>query len=200
MIAHKGQWRVSVCCGTSRTAGSVLWGRRTEAEARRNRRGRIDRFLSCFFFFFLTSLPHVDYIVLSLFLFPLPGSREWVSNTYYLCWVLPDKQIFIYNSSSCVLSSLIPVLIPAVHLSHIYIRLFFPYPRHETVRKGAMADNNELPVNGNVERSALSSDFTIKAGLARMLKGGVIMDVVNAEQVCSPFMTSSLFFSYVRYG
>lgn len=28
-----------------------------------------------------------------------------------------------------------------------------------------------------------SSDFTVKAGLAQMLKGGVIMDVVNAEQV-----------------
>ena len=28
-------------------------------------------------------------------------------------------------------------------------------------------------------------DFTVKAGLAQMLKGGVIMDVVNAEQVCS---------------
>ncbi|CAG8706200.1 unnamed protein product, partial [Penicillium salamii] len=27
-----------------------------------------------------------------------------------------------------------------------------------------------------------SSDFTVKAGLAQMLKGGVIMDVVNAEQ------------------
>jgi pyridoxal 5'-phosphate synthase pdxS subunit len=27
-----------------------------------------------------------------------------------------------------------------------------------------------------------STDFTIKAGLARMLKGGVIMDVVNVEQ------------------
>jgi pyridoxal 5'-phosphate synthase pdxS subunit len=25
--------------------------------------------------------------------------------------------------------------------------------------------------------------FAVKAGLARMLKGGVIMDVVNAEQV-----------------
>ena len=25
--------------------------------------------------------------------------------------------------------------------------------------------------------------FTIKAGLAQMLKGGVIMDVINAEQV-----------------
>lgn len=29
-----------------------------------------------------------------------------------------------------------------------------------------------------------SSNFAVKAGLARMLKGGVIMDVVNAEQVC----------------
>jgi len=27
------------------------------------------------------------------------------------------------------------------------------------------------------------ADFTVKTGLARMLKGGVIMDVVNAEQV-----------------
>lgn len=41
----------------------------------------------------------------------------------------------------------------------------------------------ELPVNGSVERSALSPEFTVKAGLARMLQGGVIMDVVNAEQV-----------------
>jgi pyridoxal 5'-phosphate synthase pdxS subunit len=31
-----------------------------------------------------------------------------------------------------------------------------------------------------------SNDFTVKAGLAQMLKGGVIMDVVNAEQVYSP--------------
>lgn len=30
---------------------------------------------------------------------------------------------------------------------------------------------------------ATTPDFTVKAGLAQMLKGGVIMDVVNAEQV-----------------
>lgn len=30
-----------------------------------------------------------------------------------------------------------------------------------------------------------TNDFTVKAGLAQMLKGGVIMDVVNAEQVFS---------------
>ena len=28
-----------------------------------------------------------------------------------------------------------------------------------------------------------SKNFNVKAGLAKMLKGGVIMDVVNAEQV-----------------
>ena len=28
-----------------------------------------------------------------------------------------------------------------------------------------------------------STNFTVKAGLAKMLKGGVIMDVVNADQV-----------------
>lgn len=34
-------------------------------------------------------------------------------------------------------------------------------------------------------------DFTVKAGLAQMLKGGVIMDVVNAEQV-SRFLRVSM--------
>lgn len=43
-----------------------------------------------------------------------------------------------------------------------------------------------LPVNGNSGSEA----FTINAGLARMLKGGVIMDVVNAQQV----KNDSLFF------
>lgn len=36
-------------------------------------------------------------------------------------------------------------------------------------------------------------DFTVKAGLAQMLKGGVIMDVVNAEQVSSFFFSSNIF-------
>jgi pyridoxal 5'-phosphate synthase pdxS subunit len=45
----------------------------------------------------------------------------------------------------------------------------------------------ELPVvnsngtSGDVDKIS----FTVKSGLARMLQGGVIMDVVNAEQVCS---------------
>jgi pyridoxal 5'-phosphate synthase pdxS subunit len=34
-------------------------------------------------------------------------------------------------------------------------------------------------VNGNVS----PNNITVKVGLARMLQGGVIMDVVNAEQV-----------------
>ncbi|OAR00555.1 hypothetical protein LLEC1_08119, partial [Akanthomyces lecanii] len=36
--------------------------------------------------------------------------------------------------------------------------------------------------NGSATTSASSSSFAVKAGLAQMLKGGVIMDVTNAEQ------------------
>lgn len=47
--------------------------------------------------------------------------------------------------------------------------------------------SNELPTSAtNGNGSNTSSTFTVKTGLARMLKGGVIMDVVNAEQV-SPY-------------
>ncbi|CAD6498679.1 BgTH12-04340 [Blumeria graminis f. sp. triticale] len=43
--------------------------------------------------------------------------------------------------------------------------------------------NTTLPSNGTeISNNAGESKFTVKAGLARMLKGGVIMDVVNAEQ------------------
>ncbi|KAA8572783.1 hypothetical protein EYC84_003365 [Monilinia fructicola] len=43
--------------------------------------------------------------------------------------------------------------------------------------------SNELPTSAtNGHAGNASSTFTVKAGLARMLKGGVIMDVVNAEQ------------------
>ncbi|KAI9870526.1 MAG: Pyridoxal 5'-phosphate synthase subunit snz1, partial [Watsoniomyces obsoletus] len=38
-----------------------------------------------------------------------------------------------------------------------------------------------LPTNGTSTNDS-SPTFTVKAGLAQMLKGGVIMDVVNAEQ------------------
>ena len=52
---------------------------------------------------------------------------------------------------------------------------------------GRMA--NELPTGTTNGQSSSSNNrgernFTVKTGLARMLKGGVIMDVVNAEQVC----------------
>jgi len=53
---------------------------------------------------------------------------------------------------------------------------------------------NDLPIqNGSTNGSAESNgngngsngipNFSVKTGLARMLKGGVIMDVINAEQV-----------------
>lgn len=40
--------------------------------------------------------------------------------------------------------------------------------------------NGDHTTNGD---SSSNNTFSVKAGLARMLKGGVIMDVVNAEQV-----------------
>lgn len=44
----------------------------------------------------------------------------------------------------------------------------------------------ELPTtNGSAQNDSVEDKFTVKTGLARMLKGGVIMDVVNAEQVTS---------------
>jgi pyridoxal 5'-phosphate synthase pdxS subunit len=44
---------------------------------------------------------------------------------------------------------------------------------------GANGSSSIAATNG----SATTSNFTVKAGLAQMLKGGVIMDVVDAEQV-----------------
>lgn len=41
-----------------------------------------------------------------------------------------------------------------------------------------IVDNKASPSKGDD-----TSGFAVKIGLARMLKGGVIMDVVNAEQV-----------------
>lgn len=44
---------------------------------------------------------------------------------------------------------------------------------------------SELPTTNGTGAAAdgQANNFQVKAGLARMLKGGVIMDVVNAEQV-----------------
>jgi hypothetical protein len=41
----------------------------------------------------------------------------------------------------------------------------------------------ELPTTNGHGAQDGENTFAVKAGLARMLKGGVIMDVVNAEQV-----------------
>merc|ERR1711939_785060 len=43
-----------------------------------------------------------------------------------------------------------------------------------------LPSSTTIPTNGS--SSSSSPSFTVKAGLAQMLKGGVIMDVVNAEQ------------------
>lgn len=41
----------------------------------------------------------------------------------------------------------------------------------------------ELPTTTNgAQNGSVADKYTMKTGLARMLKGGVIMDVVNAEQ------------------
>jgi pyridoxal 5'-phosphate synthase pdxS subunit len=45
--------------------------------------------------------------------------------------------------------------------------------------------------SSNTGGIASTPDFTVKAGLAQMLKGGVIMDVVNAEQVKAPLLSIS---------
>ena len=37
-------------------------------------------------------------------------------------------------------------------------------------------------MNGNLQEDELFAQFQLKAGLAQMLKGGVIMDVINPEQ------------------
>ena len=44
----------------------------------------------------------------------------------------------------------------------------------------------ELPTTNGHSAQDGENNFAVKAGLARMLKGGVIMDVVNAEQVRFP--------------
>ena len=45
---------------------------------------------------------------------------------------------------------------------------------------------DDTATNGvaNGTNGSTAPSFTVKAGLAQMLKGGVIMDVINAEQVC----------------
>lgn len=52
---------------------------------------------------------------------------------------------------------------------------------------------NERTTNGHgpaAKANGESTNFNVKTGLAKMLKGGVIMDVVNAEQVDFPCMNA----------
>ena len=49
-----------------------------------------------------------------------------------------------------------------------------------------------LPTTNGHSAQDGEDNFAIKAGLARMLKGGVIMDVVNAEQVLHPFPSPAM--------
>lgn len=49
---------------------------------------------------------------------------------------------------------------------------------------GDAGDQDKVNGRGPAARAnGEPTDFNVKAGLAKMLKGGVIMDVVNAEQV-----------------
>ena len=57
--------------------------------------------------------------------------------------------------------------------------------------------NNEATTNGHAPEDQSQKEYTsfaVKTGLAKMLKGGVIMDVVNAEQVwiSSPLHVSKI--------
>ena len=55
----------------------------------------------------------------------------------------------------------------------------------------------DLPVtNGSASAKSESNSFAVKVGLARMLKGGVIMDVVNVQQVsiCVEFWFSCSYY------
>ena len=60
----------------------------------------------------------------------------------------------------------------------------------------------ELPTttNGAAQNGNVDDSFTQKAGLARMLKGGVIMDVVNAEQVRIPLNSKGQTLTLSRLG
>ena len=50
---------------------------------------------------------------------------------------------------------------------------------------GAVEEATQTNGTADAKEHSERDAFTVKTGLAQMLKGGVIMDVVNAEQVCS---------------
>ena len=87
-----------------------------------------------------------------------------------------------------VLSILLKVSIILPYREHIIEFQLAETPfiqKDRTTHQRTMIDSTSA-ANGHVSGvndNEGSSSFTIKAGLAKMLKGGVIMDVVNAEQV-----------------
>lgn len=73
----------------------------------------------------------------------------------------------------------------APQLTTYYLLLSSRRRKKKKFHRSTMA--TELPTatsNGQAAQDG-ETNFAVKAGLARMLKGGVIMDVVNAEQVRS---------------
>ena len=63
-------------------------------------------------------------------------------------------------------------------------------PPSKTTMTNDASTNGNGPAGG--ESKSGSTNFTVKTGLAKMLKGGVIMDVINADQV-------SLFLSFPHF-
>ena len=87
------------------------------------------------------------------------NSKYFLSRTCPLTHSFLFKRVFFLSNGQFIHSSVLAQSL--VFLSTLFIISI------------TMAQQNGVP------------DFTVKAGLAQMLKGGVIMDVVNAEQVCS---------------
>lgn len=76
-------------------------------------------------------------------------------------------------------------------LTHTFPSVFASFASFQLTHILTMATT--LPTTNGKHDGANGTDgvasFAVKAGLARMLKGGVIMDVVNAEQVRSCSMS-----------
>ena len=83
-------------------------------------------------------------------------------------------------------------------LLHITFTKLLNFLTFKSQKITAMVMNDSMSMGGNVTTqngasASNTSDFTVKAGLAQMLKGGVIMDVVNAEQVSNRWSTLSCY-------
>jgi hypothetical protein len=83
---------------------------------------------------------------------------------------------------------ILSILLPLAFLFHYFDLRFLSSCIINNISTGmtlndAMSFHGSTATAQNGTSSSNGSDFTVKAGLAQMLKGGVIMDVVNAEQV-----------------